>query len=193
MEGNSMNNRDIWYRKRYEPVVCADGASVSIQAGVGIYSIPRDNVGPYTHVEAGFPSVDPPPSWREYAEDEPSLDLRNTVFAYMPYDCVDEFINVHGGLLEGFEFALPPRGDAGGDLNDAQVCLNCGSVLKLNDEHIADSFIISTLPRFNTAPTSPILWVRCKDCLASGLASANKAARHIDDLPPRFQRDRDRG
>ena len=95
--------------------------------------------------------------------------------------------------MEGFEFALPPRGDAGGDLNDAQVCLNCGSVLKLNDKHIADSFIISTLPRFNTAPTSPILWVRCKDCLASGLASANKAARHIDDLPPRFQRDRDRG
>ena len=191
MKGNSMNNREIFDRIRYERLVCADGASVSIQAGAGIYSTPRDNVGPYTHVEAGFPSVEPPPSWREYAEDP--NDLIGTVYGYLPYDCVDEFINVHGGLLEGFEFALPPRGDAGGDLNDAQVCLNCGSVLKLNDEHIADSFIISTLPRFNTAPTSPILWVRCQACLACGLASANKAARHIDDLPPRFQRDRDRG
>ena len=189
-----MNNREIFDRIRYERLVCADGASVSIQAGVGIYSIPRDNVGPYTHVEAGFPSVDPPPSWREYAEADGWMTPCETVYAYMPYDCVDEFINVHGGLLEGFEFALPPRGDAGGDLNDAQVCLNCGSVLKLNDEHIADSFILyGTLPRFNTAPTSPILWVRCKDCLASGLASANKALAVLDDLPPRFQRDRDRG
>ena len=191
-----MNDRGILERKHYDRVVCADGASVSIQAGSGIYSTPRDNEGPYTHVEAGFPSVEPPASWREYAEDfrvDDRLTLCDTVYAYMPYDCVDEFINVHGGLMEGFEFELPPRGDAGGDLNDAQVCLNCGSVLKLNDEHIADSFIISTLPRFNTAPTSPILWVRCKDCLACGLASAKKAARHIDDLPPRFQRDRDRG
>ena len=104
-----MNNRDIFDRKRYERVVCADGASVSIQAGAGIYSTPRDNVGPYTHVEAGFPSVDPPPSWREYAEADGWMTPRDTVFAYMPYDCVDEFINVHGGLMEGFEFELPPR------------------------------------------------------------------------------------
>ncbi len=111
MEGNSMNNRDIFDRKRYERVVCADGASVSIQAGAGVYSIPRDNVGPYTHVEAGFPSVDPPPSWREYAEADGWMTPCDTVYAYMPYDCVDEFINVHGGLMEGFEFELPPRSD----------------------------------------------------------------------------------
>ncbi len=112
MEGNSMNNRDIFDRKRYERVVCADGASVSIQAGAGVYSIPRDNKGPYTHVEAGFPSVDPPPSWREYAEaDGKHWTPCDTVYAYMPYDCVDEFINVHGGLMEGFEFELPPRSD----------------------------------------------------------------------------------
>ena len=183
-----MNYRGILERKHYDRVVCADGASVSIQAGSGLYSTPRDNDGPYTHVEAGFPSVEPPASWREYVEDP--NDLCDTVYAYMPYDCVDEFINVHGGLMEGFEFTLPPRGDADGDLDDACVCLNCGSVLKLNDEHIADLNIISTLPRFNTAPTSPILWVRCDDCLACGLASAKKAAVHINDLPPRFQRDR---
>ena len=109
MKGNSMNNRDIFDRKRYDRVVCADGASVSIQAGAGLYSTPRNNEGPYTHVEAGFPSVEPPPSWRAYAEDP--NDLLGTVYAYMPYDCVDEFINVHGGLMEGFEFELPPRSD----------------------------------------------------------------------------------
>ena len=109
MKGNSMNNRDIFDRKRYDRVVCADGAAVSIQAGAGVYSTPRNNEGPYTHVEAGFPSVEPPPSWREYAEDP--NDLLGTVYGYLPYDCVDEFINVHGGLMEGFEFELPPRSD----------------------------------------------------------------------------------
>ena len=101
-----MNSSDIFDHKRYGRIVCADGASVSIQAGAGIYSTPRDNRGPYTHIEAGFPSVEPPASWREYAEDPDALT--DTVYAYMPYDCVDEFINVHGGLMEGVEFELPP-------------------------------------------------------------------------------------
>ena len=102
-----MNYRGILERKHSERVVCADGASVSIQAGVGVYSTPRDNEGPYTHVEAGFPSVEPPPSWREYAEDP--NDLCGTVYGYMPYDCVDEFINIHGGLKLFVWFELPPR------------------------------------------------------------------------------------
>lgn len=125
-----MNNHEIFDRKRYERVVCADGASVSIQAGAGLYSTPRDNEGPYTHVEAGFPSVEPPASWREYAEEHGWMTPCNTVYAYMPYDCVDEFINVHGGLLRDHQ-GMPPRGDAYGDLDDACSCLNCGSVLKM--------------------------------------------------------------
>ena len=99
--------QDVIAGKRYPRIVCADGASVSIQAGTGIYSTPRDNRGPYTHVEAGFPSVEPPASWREYAED--CDNLLGTVYGYMPYDCVDEFIAVHGGLVGG---ELPPRVEA---------------------------------------------------------------------------------
>ena len=90
--------------KIYERIVCADGAWVSVQAGQHAYCTPRDDRGPYTHIEAGFPSVDPPASWRAYAED---LDnLTQTVYGYMPYDCVDEFIAVHGGMVSG---ELPPR------------------------------------------------------------------------------------
>lgn len=102
-----MNISDIFPRKVYPRIVCADGASVSIQAGGYIYSTPRDNYGSYTHIEAGFPSVEPPASWREYAEDPDALT--ETVYAYMPWVCVDEFINVHGGLVEGIEVDLPPR------------------------------------------------------------------------------------
>lgn len=99
-----MNTTEIYERKQYEHIVCADGASVSIQAGAGIYSTPRDNRGPYTHIEAGFPSVVPPASWLPYAEDVGNLC--ETVYGYMPYDCVDEFINIHGGMVSG---ELPPR------------------------------------------------------------------------------------
>ncbi len=48
------------------PIVCADGESLSVQAGRMLYSTPRDDEGPYTAVEVGFPSVSPPYSWAEY-------------------------------------------------------------------------------------------------------------------------------
>jgi hypothetical protein len=87
-------------RKRIE---CADGATVSIQATRYSYCTPRNDVGPYTHIEAGFPSVLPPGSWMEYCEDgDKPLD---TVYGYMPVACVKEFIDVHGGLVAG---ELPP-------------------------------------------------------------------------------------
>lgn len=92
-------------RKMYQHIVCADGATVSIQAGEHIYCTPRNNYGPYTHVEAGFPSVDPPASWHEYADD---LEGRwtNTVYGYLPWERVEEFIHVHGGMVSG---ELPER------------------------------------------------------------------------------------
>lgn len=37
-------------------VLCADGFTVSVQAGCGIYSIPRGDADDYTHVELGYPS-----------------------------------------------------------------------------------------------------------------------------------------
>lgn len=97
------NIQSAFARTFYERVVCADGASVSIQAGVGIYCTPRDNRGPYSHVEAGFPSVPPPASWREYADGPPE---EAEVYGYLPWSCVDEFISAHGGMVSG---ALPPR------------------------------------------------------------------------------------
>ncbi len=87
----------------YKRIQCADGASVSVQAGRYMYSTPRQDCGPYTHVEAGFPSVAPPNSWREYQDgNEDTLD---TVWGYMPIALVREFIDAHGGMVDG---ELPP-------------------------------------------------------------------------------------
>ena len=49
-------------------LVLADGVSLSVQASEHSYSSPRDNKGPYTKVEVGFPSETPPEAWKEFAE-----------------------------------------------------------------------------------------------------------------------------
>lgn len=87
-----------------ERVVCADGASVSIQAGRHTYCTPRDDYGPYTAIEAGFPTERPPDSWFSYMDGD-DADPTQTVYGYMPIVLVAEFINAHGGMVSG---ELPP-------------------------------------------------------------------------------------
>lgn len=41
-------------KEQSDRIVCADGFSVSVQASRTHYSMPRDNDGPYTHVECGY-------------------------------------------------------------------------------------------------------------------------------------------
>lgn len=76
-------------------LVCADGFSMSVQASFGHYCTPRDNDGPWTEAEVGFPS-----SAEEllipYAEDEE--DPTETVYAYVPVSVIREVIRKHGGL-----------------------------------------------------------------------------------------------
>ena len=85
--------------KRATPhVLCADGESLSVQAGYYLYSTPKDNVGPYTEVEVGFPSVSPPDTWAEYFDgDWDTEDHTSGVYGYVPVALVREFIKAHGG------------------------------------------------------------------------------------------------
>lgn len=91
-------------QQRHARIVCADGASVSIQAHADAYCRPQNNHGPYTHVEAGFPTVIPPASWVLYAED--SSDLTGTVYLTLPWSCVDDFVAAHGPIVSG---SVPAR------------------------------------------------------------------------------------
>lgn len=79
-------------RKR---VTCADGFSVSIQADAAKYCMPRENNGPYTDVELGFPS-NADGLITDYAED-PSNPTK-TVYPYVPVQVVEQLIAKHGGL-----------------------------------------------------------------------------------------------
>ncbi len=89
-------------RKKYKTVQCADGFSVSVQGNETAYSTPRNNAGPYTEVECGFPS-----SYdfhlNQYAEDPD--DPTGTVYGWVPAHVVRMCLDSHGGMIEG---ELPP-------------------------------------------------------------------------------------
>lgn len=79
-------------------IVCADGFSFSAQAGPSMYCAPRNNEGPYTHVEIGFPS-----SPDELLNDGVLLndgeDSRD-VYSQVPVETVLALIKKHGGVAE---------------------------------------------------------------------------------------------
>ena len=79
---------------------CTNGTSVSVQAGSRNYSKPRDDIGPYSKFELGFPSdgmlID---AIRRYPEnpDQPY----DTVYCWVPRAAIAQLIKDNGGLTEG--------------------------------------------------------------------------------------------
>ena len=85
--------------KSYEMVQCADGFTVSIQAGSSFYCEPRSNaVSAYESVELGFPNR-PCIFIRDYAEtpEKPT----ESVYGYVPAHIVRKMIAGHGGIVSG--------------------------------------------------------------------------------------------
>ena len=90
-------------------LILQDGTSLSVQASEYNYSSPRDNKGPYTKVEVGFPSETPPEAWKDFAEDWDNPT--GTVYGYIPLTMVMLYIGAHGGIdrdatFKGYEFKL---------------------------------------------------------------------------------------
>ena len=86
------------FRKKRKRVQCKDGFSMSVQAGPTHYCNPRDDSGPYTAVEVGYPSAIEN-LILDYAErhGEPL----NTVYGYVPTRIVSLVIAKHCGILNG--------------------------------------------------------------------------------------------
>tara|TARA_A100001015_G_scaffold313252_2_gene420078 strand:+ start:484 stop:780 length:297 start_codon:yes stop_codon:yes gene_type:complete len=89
-------------RKQYKTLVCNSGFTVSVQASETNYCTPRNNVGPYTEVELGFPSATEPLiiGWAE----DPG-NPTGTVYGWVPTTVLFEVITKHGGIASG---ELPP-------------------------------------------------------------------------------------
>ena len=79
-----------------EQITCADGYTVSVQASPSHYCEPREDHGPYTAFELGFPSAHDD-LLTPYIED-PSEEQTGSVFGYVPLDVVEALIAKHGGL-----------------------------------------------------------------------------------------------
>lgn len=89
-------------KPKYKMAYCADGFSVSIQASEKNYCTPRNNSGPYTEVELGFPSLKDG-LLLPYAEDPDNPT--ETVYGYVPSAVVLEVLEAHGGWVDG---EIPP-------------------------------------------------------------------------------------
>ncbi len=86
----------------YKAAECADGFRVSIQGNSTAYCSPRNDCGPYTEVELGFPSV-ADEILLPYAENR--NDPTETVYPYVPSAIVLEVLLAHGGWVDG---EIPP-------------------------------------------------------------------------------------
>ena len=82
--------------KQVKPIRCADGLTFSAQASAFHYATPRDNQGPWTAVEIGFPNqvVD---EFLKYAED--SENPTDTVYGRVPVAVVEAVVEKHGGIV----------------------------------------------------------------------------------------------
>jgi len=85
-------------KQHNERVKCADGFGMSVQANEGSYCLPRNNDGPYTEVEIGYPS-DPEIMIMRWAEDESRPT--DTVYGWVPVGVVRDVIVKHGGAVSG--------------------------------------------------------------------------------------------
>ena len=97
-------------------ITCTDGFTMSVQAKQGAYCSPRNDNGPYTEVEVGFPSEAEPlliphiemtKRWDEETDElvemtheELCKGATKQVYPWTPIDVVLMVIRKHGGRKE---------------------------------------------------------------------------------------------
>lgn len=79
------------------PIVCVDGFKLSVQVGWRLYCTPRDDKGPWTAVEVGWPSL-PEPLLFDYVESGFGSEWTDSVYPYVPIELVAAVIDCHGGF-----------------------------------------------------------------------------------------------
>ena len=78
-------------------ITCADGFSMSVQASMYAYCTPREDRGPWTHWEVGYPT-EVEPLLMEWCEDKDRPT--DTVYGWVPGHVIEAIVNKHGGVDE---------------------------------------------------------------------------------------------
>jgi hypothetical protein len=130
MVSEGLNNKP-----QYKRIYFNNGGDISIQASSFHYCEPRDDQGPYTEMELGYPSrgTKITNSLLKYAEDRHSgedFDPYKTVYPYVPVSVIKELIDENGGIKRG---ELPPMSDEEEDGGDSMMSQN-----QFNEEEFSD-------------------------------------------------------
>lgn len=107
----------------YKRAYFESGFNVSIQAKDTSYCTPRDNEGPYTEVELGFPNA-LEPLIAGYAED-PGSPL-DTVYSWVPAGVITALMVKHGKVIDG---EIPPL-----DMDAEQSAILAEILLEIENE-----------------------------------------------------------
>lgn len=84
------------FHLRNPTIFCKDGTTLSVQASESHYCTPRNNDGPWTNMEVGFPSIQVPDTWLPFADGD---GITHTdVYGWVPIEMIEDFINQHGGI-----------------------------------------------------------------------------------------------
>lgn len=86
---------DSWSLETRPRITCADGFSMSVQAREAAYCSPRNNVGPWSACEVGYPS-EAEPLLMDWVED--ANRPTDTVYTWVPVEVIDAVIAKHGGV-----------------------------------------------------------------------------------------------
>lgn len=79
-------------------IVCKNGFSVSVQANKYAYCSPRQDIGPYSEVELGFPEINGKEiNWPDYLEEY----SEGHICPYVPVELVEKLISENGGISIG--------------------------------------------------------------------------------------------
>jgi len=81
-----------------KPIICNDGATISVQASYGHHCIPKNNIGPYTHYEVGFPQ-DAKGACLHEERLQPYKDNTGDVYLYVPLQVITDIIHKHKGAV----------------------------------------------------------------------------------------------
>ena len=89
------------YKKVQPPIRCNDGFCMSVQASRDHYSVPRDDQGPYTHVEVAGPS-----EWEDLLlpyrdKSGPAIcGMRPMMYGRVPARVIRQVISKHAGMAK---------------------------------------------------------------------------------------------
>ena len=87
-------------KKLFKEIICNDGFQMSVQASKTHFCTPRENNGPYSHVEVGYPN-ELETLLLPYADGPRIVGMRPMLYVNVPAEVVEAIITKHSVMMSG--------------------------------------------------------------------------------------------